>query len=404
MNFSYQPIAVLLTTVTLIAGCTEDPSEAAATQGPGGTNAPPSISGSAPTSVTAGNAYSFSPSASDPDGDSLSFSISNRPTWASFDANTGRLSGTPSANNVGTTSGIAITATDGQLSSSLASFSITVQANNSNSAPSISGNAPGTVTAGQQYTFTPSASDPDGDTLTFSNSNVPSWLTFDAANGQISGTPGSGDVGTTNGIVLSASDGQFTVSLPTFSITVQPQASNSAPTISGSPATSVVQDTAYSFQPTASDGDGDQLTFSIGNQPSWSNFDAGTGQLSGTPSAADVGTYTDIAISVSDGLAMTSLAPFSIDVAAVVTGSAILTWTAPQFNDDNSPLNDLTGFKVYWGTTPGNYPNSQSIDDPTVTSHTVNNLVPNTYYFVATAVNSADMESSYSSMAQKTIP
>ena len=43
----------------------------------------------------------------------------------------------------------------------------------SNSAPLISGSPPDNVTVGVEYSFTPQASDPDGDTLDFSANNIP---------------------------------------------------------------------------------------------------------------------------------------------------------------------------------------------------------------------------------------
>jgi hypothetical protein len=58
-------------------------------------NRAPSISGTPPTTATVGRAYSFTPTASDPDGQVLKFSINWKPAWASFSKTTGRLSGTP---------------------------------------------------------------------------------------------------------------------------------------------------------------------------------------------------------------------------------------------------------------------------------------------------------------------
>src|SRR5262249_39753500 len=46
--------------------------------GGGNTNRPPVLSGTAPTSVTAGQAYSFRPTGSDPEGRTLTWSITNR--------------------------------------------------------------------------------------------------------------------------------------------------------------------------------------------------------------------------------------------------------------------------------------------------------------------------------------
>jgi hypothetical protein len=59
-------------------------------------------------------------------GDTLTFSISNKPVWASCDHATSTLSGTPGNANVGATSGIVISVSDGTASSSLAPFAVTV--------------------------------------------------------------------------------------------------------------------------------------------------------------------------------------------------------------------------------------------------------------------------------------
>jgi hypothetical protein len=180
-------------------------------------------------------------------------------------------------------------------------------------------------------------------------------------------------------------------------------APNSVPVISGNPATEVTVGSAYSFVPTANDADGDALTFSITNQPGWANFDQATGQLSGTPGGADVNVYNDIRITVSDGTDTSSL-QFSITVNAIVLGSATLSWTPPTENEDGSNLGaELAGFKIYWGTVPGNYPNSVTINNASVSTYIVDNLTPGTYEFVATSFNTAGVESVYSSPATKTI-
>jgi hypothetical protein len=97
---------------------------------------------------------------------------------------------------------------------------------NGNRAPIISGTPPATVQTGKPYTFTPTASDPDNNTLTFSITGKPAWATFSTTTGALTGTPATSDVGTTSGIVITASDGQATASLTAFSIAVtQAQAS-----------------------------------------------------------------------------------------------------------------------------------------------------------------------------------
>jgi hypothetical protein len=191
-----------------------------------------------------------------------------------------------------------------------------------NTAPTISGNPTGTVTAGSTYSFQPTATDADGDQLTFSISNKPSWASFDSISGLLSGKPGSGDAGTYSNIVISVSDGQASASLPAFSVEVQ--AVNQPPVIGGTPATSVVGGSTYSFQPTATDADGDQLTFSISNKPSWASFDSLSGLLSGTPGSEDLGTYSNIVISVSDGQSSASLPAFSVGVLPSPSGNLAL--------------------------------------------------------------------------------
>lgn len=90
------------------------------------TTAPPQISGTPSEYVISGAAYSFSPTASDADNDTLVFSVANLPTWASFNTSTGAITGTPAANDAGTATDIVITVSDGTLTANLQPFDITV--------------------------------------------------------------------------------------------------------------------------------------------------------------------------------------------------------------------------------------------------------------------------------------
>src|SRR6185503_7377847 len=133
-------------------------------------------------------------------------------------------------------------------------------------------------------------------------------------------------------------------------------------------------------------------------------FDSATGRVQGTPGPGDVGTTTNVVISVSDGAASASLPAFSVAVQAVATGSATLSWQPPTTNTDGTPLTNLAGYKISWGTSPGNYSSSATIMNPGLTRYVVENLTPNTYYFAVKAVNSAGTESAFSNAASKTIP
>jgi len=94
---------------------------------PSTTNQNPTISGSPPTSATVGQAYSFKATATDPDNDTLTYSVANQPAWLSINSSTGVLSGTPTA--AGSFNNITITVSDGKGgSASLAAFSVAVAA------------------------------------------------------------------------------------------------------------------------------------------------------------------------------------------------------------------------------------------------------------------------------------
>ncbi len=176
-----------------------------------------------------------------------------------------------------------------------------------------------------------------------------------------------------------------------------------APTISGSPLTTVMQNSAYSFTPTASDSNNDALTFSISGKPAWASFSTATGALTGTPGAGDVGTYSNIQISVSDGKASTALAMFSITVGATATGAATLSWTPPTTNTDGTALTNLAGYRIYWGTAQNSYANSKTLNGPGLSSAVIDQLTPATWYFVMTTLDSSGNESAYSNVASKTV-
>jgi hypothetical protein len=362
----------------------------------------PTIAGNPATTVIAGTPYSFTPLATDPDGNPVTFSIANAPPWASFSAGSGQLSGTPPSADVGTDANIVITVSDGTQSASLAPFAIQVQAP-ANDTPVISGTPATSVLAGSAYAFTPSATDPPGGLLTFSIQGKPSWAAFATDTGELSGTPTAANVGSYAAIIISASNGSASVALPAFSIQVNAPAGQ-APVISGTPPASAIVDENYVFKPTASDPRGNALTFSVVNLPSWASFSSASGQLSGTPGAGDVGSYANIIISVTDGTSSASLAAFSISVTQPAIGSATLTWSIPTQNTNGTPLTNLAGFNIYYGTSASNLNQSVQIANPALTSYALTNLASGTWYFSINDYTTAGTESAVSNIASTTIP
>jgi hypothetical protein len=360
----------------------------------------PTISGTPPTSVVEGELYGFVPTASDPNGDRLQFSISGKPGWASFAPKSGLLSGIPPAGTAGYYPNIVISVSDGMSTASLPAFGITVAAK-ANSAPTIWGIPATSVDAGSAYSFRPSASDPDGQALRFAVQGLPSWASFDTATGALTGTPASSQAGTYSGIVISVSDGLASSSLAPYSIAVA--AANRAPVIGGTPPESVQAGQAYGFTPSASDPDGQPLTFSIANKPAWATFDAATGRLAGTPDAAQAGTYSGIEISASDGSLSTVLPSFSVTVLAQPKGSATVSWVPPTTHVDGSPLTNLAGYRIVYGSSADQLTASVNIPNAVVTAATIENLAPGTWYFAVKAYTTANVESDLSQVGQKTV-
>ncbi|HKQ82516.1 MAG TPA: putative Ig domain-containing protein [Steroidobacteraceae bacterium] len=100
----------------------------------GTTQQPPVLSGTPATSVTVGSTYRFQPTASDPNGDMLAFSIVNRPGWATFNTTNGLLTGQPTLGNVGSYANITISVSDGTSTVSLPAFAINVAQSSSGGA------------------------------------------------------------------------------------------------------------------------------------------------------------------------------------------------------------------------------------------------------------------------------
>lgn len=158
-----------------------------------------------------------------------------------------------------------------------------------NQAPTITNPGNRTVKEGP-FTLSISASDPDGNPLTFSATGLPGGLTINQSTGVISGTASPG----TSTITVTVSDGTAQASAQ-FQLTVT---ANAAPTLSVVPEQTNDNDDSVSLQLSASDANGDPLTFSATGLPSGLTLNTSTGLITGTPSSLGAHSVT---VSVSDG-------------------------------------------------------------------------------------------------------
>ena len=171
-------------------------------------------------------------------------------------------------------------------------------------------------------------------------------------------------------------------------------------TISGNPSTADTVGEAYSFVPTTTNTGGGTLGFSITNMPAWASFSTVTGALTGTPGNGQAGTRSNILISVGNGTTSASLAAFSINVSM---GYASMSWTAPTANTDGTPLTDLAGYTIHYGTSSGALTETIQVANPSAIGYVVGNLNSGTYYFEVSAYSTAGTQSARSTMGSKTI-
>jgi hypothetical protein len=180
-------------------------------------------------------------------------------------------------------------------------------------------------------------------------------------------------------------------------------AANTAPTISGTPPTDIVEGDFYEFTPTAEDADGDPLRFSVYHKPDWASFDQQTGRLWGTPAAGDVGNFSGITIAAWDGQVTASLDAFSITVGEIALGSTTLSWNPPTQNSDGTVLSDLAGYRIYYGRDVNSLGRTVDLNNPGLTRYVIENLSSDVWYFTMSSFNSDGVESGRSAVIRKSI-
>ena len=85
-------------------------------------------------------------------------------------------------------------------------------------------------------------------------------------------------------------------------------------------------------------------------------------------------------------------------VGGVTTQGVALSWTAPVEREDGTPISmsEIAGYRVYYGTSEGNYPNELDIADSDNMQATLSNLASGIYYIVVTTYDMDGRESAFS--------
>ena len=259
------------------------------------TNRSPALAAIGNKSVNENMALSFTVSATDPDSDTLTYSASGLPTGATFNASTRVFSWTPTYAQGGSYN-LTFSVNDGN--SATASETITITVSNLNRDPLLGAIGNKSTTENSNLTFTLSATDPDGDSLTYSSSNLPTGASFNVSSGVFSWTPGLAQAGSYPGVRFTVTDGNLSDS-EDIAITVTN--TNTPPVLAAIGAKSIAEGSVLTFTLSASDADGDTLTYSASNLPTGASFNVSSGVFSWTPGYDQAATYSGVRFSVSDG-------------------------------------------------------------------------------------------------------
>ncbi|MFC1624756.1 putative Ig domain-containing protein, partial [Candidatus Omnitrophota bacterium] len=227
-----------------------------------------------------------------------------------------------------------------------------------------------TIDEGVLLTFTISASDPDEDTLTYSASNLPTGASFDASTKTFSWTPTYDQAGMYPNVYFEVTDGSLSDS---EDITITVNDVNRAPLLDTIGDKVIDEDALLSFTVSATDPDGDSLTYSALNLPTGASFDAPTKTFTWTPTHEQVGTYPNVHFEVTDGSLVDSedititVYEVVILITSPVDGSYIrgnVDITGSAFI--GSVQNGLQSYELYYAP----------LDNPTNTTLIISSTVP----------------------------
>ncbi|MFC1624616.1 putative Ig domain-containing protein, partial [Candidatus Omnitrophota bacterium] len=245
--------------------------------------------------VDEGVLLTFTIIAFDPEDDILTYSDSNLPAGASFNPATKTFTWTPTHYDAGVYSNVRFEVTDGSLTDS---EDITITVNNINGPPVLDTIGNKTIDENILLTFTINAEEPDGETLTYSASNLPTGANFNSATKTFTWTPTYDDAGTYPNVYFEVSDGTYTDS---EYITITVNNANRAPLLDAIDNKTVDENVLLTFAITATDPDGESLSYSASNLPAGASFDGATQVFSWTPTYEQSGIYNNVHFEVTDG-------------------------------------------------------------------------------------------------------
>ncbi len=270
-------------------------------------NNPPVLSPISNQTINEQTTLQFTCAASDPDGNSLTFSLDpGAPAGASINSSTGVFSWTPTEAQGPSTNTITVRVTDNGVPPMSATQTFTVTVNEVNQPPVLQPIANKSDAAGTTLTFTASASDPDipANTLSFSlDPGAPAGAGINSSSGLFSWMPTQGQAPSTNTITVRVTDNGVPSLSATQSFTVTVSQSNVPPVLTPVGNQTIYASNTLTITNMASDANvpAQQLTFSLDpGAPAGAAVTSGTGVFTWTPTAGQSPSTNSITVRVTD--------------------------------------------------------------------------------------------------------
>ncbi|XZE22169.1 FG-GAP-like repeat-containing protein [Pirellulaceae bacterium SH449] len=288
-------------------------------------NAAPQIISTPIISTVLGYEYQYDVIASDADSDPLSFALVEAPAGMSIHPSLGTIRWTPSNDQlVEATVTIQVIDPDGRTDSQ--SFKLKVS--RFGGPPKITSIPPTHASVGTGYLYSIAARDAEGDPLTYRLLAAPNGMTIVETTGVISWTPSLAQVGQQD-VVIEVSDGIGGAATQAFAIRVGEGIPNLPPVIHSTAPRFGSVGAAYQYQLDATDPEGTNLSYSLGQAPAGLTINASTGLVSWNPSAGQVGQFI-VTLIATDAGGASAVESFQVDVLAENNAPTIVSNAPPE--------------------------------------------------------------------------
>ena len=260
-------------------------------------NRSPNIDSISNKTVDEGDSLSFGVSADDPDGDDLTYRVSNNPEGLTINSQTGDITWSTNFDDAGDYT-VTVYVSDDSLE---VSGQVAIKVNNTNRAPKIelANEINSKFTTGINHKV--QVSDDDNDGVTVTVDGLPDGAVFIQATNTIKWVTDIDDIGSYD-VTINANDGEANVS-KTVKITIVDDpdyVENSPPIFAPLTSIQVNEGELLGYTVEASDADNDDMVFSVANAPVGLTINSGTGRLTWQTGYKDSGEY-NVSVYVSDG-------------------------------------------------------------------------------------------------------